>query len=253
MKSKKSLLVVTASLLLGLTITGCGGNKEDSSTTSTNPTTVTPTTPEPSSNVTPEPSSTVTPGSSSSISTIPDGSVTIDFGEKGNSGLPNDKFVYWNDQWWCGSSVTIHSAYIHEDKATFDYEYDSNSTTNWGFQVFYKNTSLTAGKTYKLTMNINSEDSIKVVVNGTAFNLVSGDNSIEVTYVEGAQVNDAALASIDMQIDKSTDLRNTIVISNYSWEETAGQLSAPEGIVIATESSDNSKVIQFAKVEGATG
>ena len=258
MKIKKGIPLIVASMLLGVAVTSCGGNQGE--TTTTNPNTTTPivtTTPTPTDPTTPTPVDPTTPTLADpttptpTVPSIPDGAVNLGFGEKG--ALPNDTFVYWNDQWWVGSSVTVHEAYFLDGAATFDYEYLANSATDWGFQVFYKNASLTTGKTYILRMKINTEDPVKVVVNGQTFNLVAGDNNIEVTYTEGAIINDQPLASIDMQIDKSSDMRNKIVVSNYVWEETLGQLKAPEGIVIADEPADGSKVIQFAAVDGATG
>ena len=258
MKIKKGIPLIVASMLLGVAVTSCGGNQGETTTTNPNtttpivtttPTPTDPTTPAPVDPTTPTPADPTTP--TPTVPSIPDGAVNLGFGEKG--ALPNDTFVYWNDQWWVGSSVTVHEAYFLDGAATFDYEYLANSATDWGFQVFYKNASLTAGKTYILRMKINTEDAVKVVVNGQTFNLVAGDNNIEVTYTEGAIINDQPLASIDMQIDKSSDMRNKIVVSNYAWEETLGQLKAPEGIVIADEPADGSKVIQFAAVDGATG
>ncbi len=138
----------------------------------------------------------------------------ISFGEE--TALPLNEYVYWNDQWWCNSFVTVHESYIYNNELVFDYEYDSNSSTDWGFQVFYKNVYLVAGKTYTLTLNINSEDSINVKVNGKSFTLNAGDNSIEVQYTEGG----SASGSLSIQFDKSTDLRNTVKLSNISWTES---------------------------------
>lgn len=266
MKIKKSISVIMASMLLGVAVTGCSnGDKPTTGTPTTSvvtpttpntespttgtpttgtPSTATPTTPTPStaSPTTPTPTTPITP-------TIPEGAEEIGFGEENKGTLPANQYAYWNDQWWCGSSVTINRAYVLDGVLLIDYEYHKDSTTDWGLQIFYDNTTLEAGKTYALTLTINSEKPVKAKVNGEAFNLVAGDNEIEVTYVETPRDQ----GSISIQLDKADDLKNVITISNASWELTAGKLSAPVGIVLAEEPSDGSKVIQFAAVDGAAG
>ncbi len=268
--NKKLIKSLTASLLLGFMLTGCGGGNVTSSQNSSSeePTTSMEVSSEKESEEVselPPASETPTVSSNSPVSSeevisneelsseevssefeLPEGAVTLGFVEEPN--LPADTFGYWNDQWWVGSSVTVHQAYFYNNEATFDYEYMVNSATDWGFQVFYDNTSLEVGKTYILTMNIYSEDAVKAVINGTTYRLVAGDNSISVTYVEP----DAGNGSISIQFDKSADMRNKVVISNMNWELTLSQLPAPEGVVVS-EPAEGGHVIAFAAVNGASG
>lgn len=239
MKQKK-IKILTACLLLAATLTACGGGGDNSSD------------PLSESTISENDSSLVEEVSSSEeyIESSEESSISIEdkeevsFGENGT--LPADKWVYWNDQWWVGSSVTVHEAYVSNNEAVFDYEYASESNTDWGFQLFYDNTSLEEGKTYKLTMDIYVEDDVNIKLNNTPFSLTSGMNeNITVSYVEPSSGN----ASISMQIDKPADYRNTIKISNVNFVETIGKLSEAEGIVVS-DASDG-KVIAFAKVNGA--
>ena len=255
MKSKKLLtalcLFTLAGCNFGSVSTSSSTNKSSQTSSSSinnnnKPSSDTPGTSS-SSTKTPISGSSSTSSSSSIEEQLPEGAVSLGFVEEPN--LPADMYGYWNDQWWVGSNVIVHKAYLHQNVAVFDYEYSPESATDWGFQVFYDNTQLEVGKTFIVTMNVNSEDACKVVLNGKTFNLVPGDNSLTATYVEP----ETGRGSISMQIDKSSDLRNTIKISNVNWEVTVSQLKAPEGIVIADEPSDGSKVIQFAPVSGATG
>lgn len=268
--NKKFIKNLTTSLLLGFMLTGCGGGNVTSSQNSSSeePTTSMEVSSEKESEEVSElpPASEIpTVSSDSPVSSeevisneelpseevssefeLPEGAVTLGFVEEPN--LPADTFGYWNDQWWVGSSVTVHQAYFYNNEATFDYEYMVNSATDWGFQVFYDNTSLEVGKTYILTMNIYSEDAVKAVINGTTYHLVAGDNSISVTYVEP----ETGKGSISIQFDKSADMRNKVVISNMNWELTLSQLPAPEGVVVS-EPAEGGHVIAFAAVNGASG
>ena len=66
---------------------------------------------------------------------------------------------------------------------------------NWySNQIFLKNSALTAGKTYKLTLTIVSSVAEKITINGSVIELAIGENAVEITYVE-----DAAKASLSLQ------------------------------------------------------
>ena len=125
--------------------------------------------------------------------------------------MESDLVAYWNDQWWAGSNVTVHSATVVDNAITFDYEYTEGSSTDWGMQVFYKNSQLVQGTEYTLKLTVTVEDACSIKINNSVHTLVAGENTIEVTYTEGD------ISSLDMQIDKSDDYRNTITFSNISW------------------------------------
>ncbi len=131
--------------------------------------------------------------------------------------LPDDKFVYWADQWYCGSGVTVieGDAYTEEGTVTAKYTAEANSNCAWGFQIFYKNTSLTAGKTYTLSYTLTSTLALTVTANGAQVVLEAGvAANVSVEYQEVA--NNASFALVTPVVGAFT---NTLVISNISWVE----------------------------------
>ena len=137
------------------------------------------------------------------------------------SGAVNDPGVwhFWNDQWWCGSNVTVSSAkYDGEaDKATFTYALEGSCS--YGMQVFYENAANETGKTYKITCTITSEAAGEITINAQAVTLVAGENKIELTVVEGANNNstDAPDASFSLQCGNIA--ANTFSISGLTFTE----------------------------------
>ena len=151
------------------------------------------------------------------------------FGEElqGGSGpfaLPDDQFVYWNDQGWCGSSVTVNEAYTEEGTVHATYtvngEYQAQGNDYEGcyfaFQIMYKNTSLKAGTEYTLTFKVNSVLGGTCKANDTKeVTLVAGqDVNVSVTYTENANK-----ASLKLALPSMLGANNTIVLSNFSWVE----------------------------------
>ena len=131
--------------------------------------------------------------------------------------LPDDKFVYWADQWYCGSGVTVSEgdAYTEEGTVTAKYTTQANSNCTYGFQLFYKNTNLTAGKTYTLSYTLTSEVALTVKANEAQVVLEAGvAANVSVDYEEVA--NNASFALVTPVVGAFT---NTIVISNISWVE----------------------------------
>ena len=118
---------------------------------------------------------------------------------------------YWNDQNWCGSQVTVTQANIVNNEIVL--EYTSTGACDWGFQLFHKNENLDAGETYKLALVINVLNPMSANINGTLHQLVAGDNTIELEYVEGD------ISSIDIQFVIAADATgNTIKLSNVQWK-----------------------------------
>ncbi len=148
----------------------------------------------------------------------------IGFGEEHNlqTGaltLPDDKFVYWNAHWdWnSGAQVNVNEgdAYTEEGTVTAKYTAEANSNCAWGFQLFYKNTSLTTGKTYTLSYTLTSEVALTVTANGTQVVLEAGvAANVSVEYQEVA--NNASFSLVTPVVGAFT---NTLVISNISWVE----------------------------------
>ena len=155
----------------------------------------------------------------------------MEFGEEHNNGalaLPDDKFVYWNDQGWCGSVVptetvdayteegTVHASYVVDNSKDFIPDWAAEWQTvpgcDYCFQIFYKNTSLTAGSQYTLSIKFNSLKAGQVKFNNVMKDVEAGaDVTLSVDYTEVA--NDASFALVL----PSSMGSNTIVISEISW------------------------------------
>ena len=138
------------------------------------------------------------------------GSYNIVFADEAGAVADAGVWHYWNDQWWCGSNVTVSGASYdaNANKATFTYTLEGSC--NFGMQIFYKHSANEAGKTYKMTCVITSEGAGEVVINGQAVALVAGENNIEITYVESA-----VDASFDFQCGNM--VANTISVSNLTY------------------------------------
>ena len=80
---------------------------------------------------------------------------TINFGEEGSK--PVNTWVYWaaDAAWNLGGSVVMST---HKKVGnTLTFAYTATGNCDFGFQVFYKRSSLNEGASYRLTANINSQ------------------------------------------------------------------------------------------------
>ena len=137
------------------------------------------------------------------------------FGEEHTAGvlaLPDDKFVYWNDQWWCGSNVTVVADETYTEEGTVHAQYTVEGSCSFCFQIFYKNTSLTAGTTYTLSFTLTSAQAGTVEVKGQNVAVEAGvATNVAVDYQEVA--NDASFSLVF----PSSMGNNTISFNNISW------------------------------------
>ena len=138
----------------------------------------------------------------------------------GEDGLVADTLGYWNDQYWCGSNVTVSKAEAANGVATF--EYAGTGSCAFGFQLFLKNSSLDDGIKYGLTLKVNAATAVTATFNGTPVELVVGDNNVAVEFVQGN-----GMSSIDVQFPITDGCTNTIKISEIAWEE-ASEEETPE-------------------------
>ena len=159
----------------------------------------------------------------------------INFGVENPDAVANPgTYYYWNDQNWCGSSVTALEAYYAGGVATFQYA-DASPACWHGYQVFYKNAANVAGTNYKLSLKINSLEEGDITINGTVVTLKKGENAVEVFYKE-----DGGKASISIQMGAQTAgtviAANTISISDIKFEEfTAEKLAVPTAVDIISD------------------
>lgn len=223
--------------------------------------------------------------------TVANGGVTYDIMFGGEQDTPNaatnpGTWYYWNDQNWCGSDTRVSAAKFANGTITFTYKAAAGAC-DFGLQAFYKDPTLTEGKTYKLTLTINVTYATQVTINGEKISLVPGNNDIFVAYNEctGTGVN-GHWVSFAMQVVVNVEQpnENTITMSNLKWEEyTLVALNAPtvsianDGVVtvtdgnaagvasyvvgffvgdatnpVATVTVENGKAIDVSKIENGT-
>lgn len=117
------------------------------------------------------------------------------------------KWVYWKEN----TEVTASNY----DDGTITFTFANNNGNWYGTQLFFKNSSLTAGTSYTLTMKINSTVAGSITINGTVKALVAGDNEISVNYTEAG---DKASVSIQLGVyDQGIDIEaGTLVIDNVA-------------------------------------
>lgn len=162
----------------------------------------------------------------------------ISDGEEGTK--PADTWIYWADQNWCGSTVTVTTHEKFGNQVSFTYT--TQGTCDYGFQVFYKNSQLVTGASYRLTMTVNSNKAAAdglVKINGTYFPLSAGDNAIAVKYVEGG----ATASSIQFVVSTSLG-GNSFTLKDWAWE---GILDIPGDVAVNAVDSK----VSFRAVDGA--
>ncbi len=109
---------------------------------------------------------------------IPAGATRIEFCAEND--LAVDTWSYWYANWEV--ACTVNNAYITEG-GTIHYDFSNvmDTKTNWHHQMFFKDSTLEAGK-YKITAKITSSVAGQITLNGSTIDLVAGDNDVEITY-----------------------------------------------------------------------
>ncbi len=173
-------------------------------------------------------------------------------GDNVDNPLPDDQMSYWNDQGWLCSYVTMEKAYEQAGVYYVTWSSVSHAAPNgFSMQLFYKNTSLTAGKSYNLTFKLNSSVAGKIRVNDQVFDIEEGDNNIAVTYTEKGG-NNGSLHLINGTADPVTMIENgSFIISELNWSLAPTKLAAPEGVVL--NYATDHYIVAFAPVQDANG
>ncbi len=170
--------------------------------------------------------------------------------EKAAVGKPGT-YIEWHDQNWCGTNVTVSKAELKD--GVIELTYSGATETAWyGMQLFYKNASNVAGKTYEISLSIDSLEAGKITVSGTVVELVKGSNTVKVQYTE---VADKASLSIQMGVENPASViaANTVVIKNVTFTEvtsgTEGGETTPTVKVTSATMSDK-PTIELRQAEG---
>lgn len=87
------------------------------------------------------------------------------------------KWVYWNDQNWVSSNVTVTTKSLVDDVLTIQY---SMTGSNWfGLQLFKMDSAIAPGD-YTVSMKINASVACEITILGKVVSLVAGDNDVEI-------------------------------------------------------------------------
>ena len=131
--------------------------------------------------------------------------------------LPLDTFVYWNDQGWCGSTISVTLGNAYTEEGLVHIQYSATGSCNWGLQIFYKNSSLTNGTEYTLSFKM------KVAVGGVYIPKANEPvNEINLTADTWTDVSydyteAAGAASLKICVPAQTAAENTIELKDFSW------------------------------------
>lgn len=133
------------------------------------------------------------------------------------------KWIYWNDQNWCGSATAVTKAQNSGDNIVLNYSCSSGACS-YGIQLFKKITTLNTGDKYVVKFTLYSEKDVTVALYGTTYTLKAGEAKeieVEVTQAEGK-------ASISIQIDVKNGDDNVlvlggIIVTSASTEDTPAE------------------------------
>lgn len=139
----------------------------------------------------------------------------------------SDTYYYYTE------GATVETATYNDGVITLKYSGNSSWTA---MQLFYKNPSLTNGTKYTLTFKLNSPLAGKIRINGNMFDLVEGNNDIEVSYTEGSGADGLSMniqfgePTSDYSGTASVLTEGTFTLSDIVWATyTAPEGSIPEG------------------------
>ncbi len=99
--------------------------------------------------------------------------------------VPHDgKLYYWNDQNWCGSSVSVTTFAYQQDQSGFVITYTSSGQCWYGLQIWLDvpdDSPLRSASVYEVDLEMSSTVAGNITVNKQVVSLASGSNSISVT------------------------------------------------------------------------
>lgn len=183
----------------------------------------------------------------------PDDYAEIEAGDEAGADANPGTWIYWADQGWVSTTVSVSEAYYADGAAHFTY---SNNNGEWfGFQIFYQEPGNVIGTTYLAETTVVSEEAGDITVNGEVFSLKEGSNDVQVVYTESQTTsNGTAAASVSIQMGVNgvgpTITANTISISDFTFEPyTQETLATPTalsitdaGVVTVTDPNEAGRV-----------
>lgn len=160
---------------------------------------------------------------------IPDGATAMPWVEESN--LVADTWSYWNANWDAvKNDHSINGAYVTSDGTVhFDFV-DTNPYETWLEQIFYKNSSLKVGTKYTMTCVITSTAAGEITINDTKFNLVVGDNDIEVDFTQSAATTVKMLVS---KLGTACIDINNIQFDEYVAKGIITEGDLPDGVTLS--------------------
>ena len=147
--------------------------------------------------------------------TVANGGVRYDvaYGDENSAVADENTWYFWAASYAEGSESNPAAAY---ENGTLTISVPNNSGEWYATQLFFKNSSLTQGQQYQLTMKINSDTAGSITVNGQKVTLVQGDNDVSVTVTEEAK------PSVSIQLGVNGEGISmptcTLGISDVAWE-----------------------------------
>ena len=163
---------------------------------------------------------------------VANGSTSVDLtdGGEGNScETKNTWFLYSGKDNNLGVNVSNAKLITDNDgNETITLTYASNGSQWWGVQLFKKNSALTAGTLYELSLDIEASVACTIQLCGTKLELTASKQTVTVYYTEGGENN----ASFSMQFGTEAGgpvEQGTFTLSDIKWAavEQRVQLEAP--------------------------
>ncbi|MCH5351646.1 MAG: hypothetical protein J1F39_06745 [Clostridiales bacterium] len=120
-------------------------------------------------------------------------------GDEAKAVATPDTWIEWHDQNWVNSNSTVTKCEEAGD-GSLTLVFTSTGSNWFSMQLFKRYSTCEDGKSYKLTLKINSSVTGNITVCGKKVELTAGDNDVEVTFTQAA-----GKASISIQFGVEAD------------------------------------------------
>lgn len=135
------------------------------------------------------------------------------------------EFVYWNDQNWEGSVVSVDTAVI-DDNGVITISFTHTGSNGFGVQLFYNPEGTVNGDTYEVSFKIKSTVDASITVNGEIIVLTANEEKT-VTYTATADMHPDvtdyqygdSIIDIQFGVGHAADTISDIVDGTYTISE----------------------------------